>query len=399
MDLNYILCRLCLVQSEEGEMIVLNHHTKFIESILQITSVNVTPIDDRLIHMCSTCLETLEKCIEFRSNCIQNDNYFYKLCSGDVFKSSDFDKKSVQLSSKKPEIKQEKSYNDSHCGLISEENFPEENLKIATQQKSPEFRSSSFQEESVFNNADFIDHDSSESMPEKPKKRKTLKVITSTKNPKKRGRKPKMQNELEQSSSDSKRAKQESKKMQCDVCGLFLVQANLTDHRQTHDPSLWTHECSFCSKIFSNAKRLKYHINSKHTREKKYQCDKCDKFYYNAGSLWQHTNAEHSGGKKYQCSVCGEKFAHSSGRDRHFINHHSFARPHGCTYCDKTFKIRSELTLHIRTHTGEKPFKCDICGKAFAKSYNVVIHKKSHQNELQRSATASVSNQGKVSQI
>ena len=49
-----------------------------------------------------------------------------------------------------------------------------------------------------------------------------------------------------------------------------------------------------------------------------------------------------------------------------------------CKYCGKVFKNTSNLTVHIRSHTGEKPYKCDKCEYSCAQSSKLTRHMKIH---------------------
>uniref|UniRef100_A0AC34GTX1 C2H2-type domain-containing protein n=1 Tax=Panagrolaimus sp. ES5 TaxID=591445 RepID=A0AC34GTX1_9BILA len=49
-----------------------------------------------------------------------------------------------------------------------------------------------------------------------------------------------------------------------------------------------------------------------------------------------------------------------------------------CTYCMKVFTNRSNLIVHLRSHTGEKPYKCTLCAYACAQSSKLTRHMRTH---------------------
>ncbi|KAI3416090.1 hypothetical protein GPALN_005641 [Globodera pallida] len=54
------------------------------------------------------------------------------------------------------------------------------------------------------------------------------------------------------------------------------------------------------------------------------------------------------------------------------------ARKDRCTYCQKVFTNRSNLIVHLRSHTGEKPYKCQLCPYACAQSSKLTRHMRTH---------------------
>jgi len=104
-------------------------------------------------------------------------------------------------------------------------------------------------------------------------------------------------------------------------------------------------ECKVCGKIIAHKNNLPKHMRTHLIRE--YPCDSCNQICKGEKLLEQHIKRIH------------EK---------------SIEKKHKCQFCDLKFYVKSQLTYHLRKHTGEKPYKCDICNDSFAFNTYLTSH-------------------------
>ncbi|XP_029731738.2 zinc finger protein 184 isoform X2 [Aedes albopictus] len=392
MDPEPHLCRLCLIPVEPDAVVILNQAVDLIDSIHQLTTVDVIVDLSRQVFICDQCHNTLDVSIRFRTMCLQNDAIFRKMYARHALPSdgasNEYDNLEAEFIPCKVEITTQNDHNlDSEIGAWGN-SFNDYDQHYSTQEEGTEV------------NIDLqVDNQDQEKQPpvKKVRKRSPRKKRKTESNADHQDAKhdEPPSNKDEETGSPPKKVKGPSKpriyvKVQCQVCGGFFNREHLAQHQLVHmDPSERPKfTCKHCPKQYTYKKDLKAHMEIVHEGTADYSCKECGKTYARKEPLTKHYIAVHTDVRKYECTVCGKKFAHGTDRNYHYKIQHTDLRPYSCQYCEMTFKRGYDLTLHTRTHTGEKPFKCDLCGKTFAKSYNVVIHKKSHQNDELRRAAA-----------
>uniref|UniRef100_A0A8D3BE47 Zinc finger and BTB domain-containing protein 26-like n=1 Tax=Scophthalmus maximus TaxID=52904 RepID=A0A8D3BE47_SCOMX len=95
--------------------------------------------------------------------------------------------------------------------------------------------------------------------------------------------------------------------------------------------------------------------------QRPFLCRRCDRVFQHLESYVGHLK-EH---RRHQCLVCGEGFTQRSNLSHH-IRIHSGVKPFRCPLCHKTFSRKATLQDHFNLHTGAKPHRCKYCAVHFA---------------------------------
>ncbi|XP_058066646.1 zinc finger protein 771-like [Anopheles bellator] len=157
-----------------------------------------------------------------------------------------------------------------------------------------------------------------------------------------------------------------------------------SDYTENETVAVGVKECPKCFKWFETEKKMKRHLRI-HLTERPHQCTECDMSFVEKSNLSKHMR-KHTGElrnlgyKPHLCPECGKSFKYSTSLSRH-KRMHTKRNVFTCPVCDKFYLEQNTLNVHMRTHTKERPFCCGICDKRFSQKPNLVRHERTHTGE------------------
>lgn len=150
-----------------------------------------------------------------------------------------------------------------------------------------------------------------------------------------------------------------------------------------------TLKCKVCSETFASNLLFRKHVAWIHKKkvyikeDNVFVCCVCD-YQTNKKNLFAlHLQRKHKNlttnkqtGNVFPCAACGFECRSKHSLQSHFIRKHTDRYEHQCKFCTKQFKVKGDLTNHVRFHHKEKPINCDVCGKLCLNSGSLYVHQK-----------------------
>nr|XP_015201458.1 PREDICTED: zinc finger and BTB domain-containing protein 17-like [Lepisosteus oculatus]XP_015201459.1 PREDICTED: zinc finger and BTB domain-containing protein 17-like [Lepisosteus oculatus] len=135
------------------------------------------------------------------------------------------------------------------------------------------------------------------------------------------------------------------------------------------------YQCDQCGKQLGSLEKLRDHV-AYHSDARPHHCRLCDKAYKVKNDLTQHIRAKHEEAWRGKpalvqlCEFCGQAV-------QHYKSHKLFCsglKRFQCGFCTQSFPRLSELKRHTWTHTGDLPYQCSVCEKRCRHPSNLKKH-------------------------
>ena len=170
---------------------------------------------------------------------------------------------------------------------------------------------------------------------------------------------------------------------ECEMCNeKFKKRYQLGKHRTVHRldnvsevDSNKVNRCGICRKRFYSEAAFHEHMEQATNEHKPVECDHCKKTFKSRRQLIAHLRIHVS---PLICHICGSRKYSDASMKVHIRRHNKDYYIH-CNVCNKGFYNKSELRLHMISHTSReanRPFVCQTCGRSYRSGCYLKLHMK-----------------------